>query len=212
MIPPIKRDPIGKEGSGCKKRQRIVWLMEAGIGSPRTQSFHFCSNTHIFSRFWYESTRCTNEALPRFQRFLRPYLPTPGLRHGLDEENNPATVRWIDTMRTYVDMWGCTRLITPEASWDAERLKRPYPSSSVLSALHLRFSSLYRSASLSGLVPALLTWCLQPTLQMYRISALRFPNWRVGKLVLHLSWGLVAGCSRMHCLHRWGVLQTNRSS
>lgn len=45
----------------------------------------------------------------------------------VEEENNPATVRWIDMMRTYVDMWGCTRLITPEASWDAERLKRPYP-------------------------------------------------------------------------------------
>lgn len=32
---------------------------------------------------------------------------------------------WLDAMRTYVDMWGCTRLITPGVSWEVERLKRP---------------------------------------------------------------------------------------
>lgn len=30
--------------------------------------------------------------------------PDPFEAHGPNEENNPATVRWIDTMRTYVDM------------------------------------------------------------------------------------------------------------
>lgn len=137
----------------------------------------------------------------------------------VDEENNPATVRWIDMMRTYVDMWGCTRLITPEASWDTERLKRPYPVSLFLSpslsyppVLLLLLNSLFLAPRPSLSLTLSSRDVYQPSLQTYRISTLRFPNWRVDKLVLHLSWGLVAGCSRMHCLHRWEALQTNHSS
>lgn len=84
----------------------------------------------------------------------------------VDEENNPATVRWIDMMRTYVDMWGCTRLITPEASWDTERLKRPYPLS-----LSLPFS-----VSLLSSRPFASPQLVYPCFSRVRLSRLLFPH------------------------------------
>lgn len=67
---------------------------------------------------------------------------------------------------------------------------------------------LYSTHSLPSLLSPALSLTLssrdvyQPSLQTYRISTPRFPNWRVDKLVLQPSWVPVAGCSRMHCLHR----------
>lgn len=67
---------------------------------------------------------------------------------------------------------------------------------------------LYSTRSLPSLLSPVLSLTLssrdvyQPSLQTYRISTPRFPNWRVDKLVLQPSWVPVAGCSRMHCLHR----------
>ena len=151
-------------------------------------SFFFVFNKRSFRDFEARVDKMLRtEFAPRFQRGFCGLIFRP-LVQGTDsgEENNPATVRWIDTTRTYVDMWGCTRLITPEASWDAERLKRPYPSSSVLSGSPpstlcshplprspVRFSAgWYRAVSL-GRWALLTRECLQPTLHTPDVSHLR---------------------------------------
>lgn len=219
----------------------ILWW-KLRVSVPRQIPRFISRYTRVFSLFFFffnspvtSTTRCTRD-VAEVSKVFATLSPDPwhkGRRRRVDEENNPATVRWIDMMRTYVDMWGCTRLITPEASWDAERLKRPYPlsprrpfgsplPSTRIPAAAARASpvslTLLYSLSLPYLLSPVLSLTLssrdvyQPSLQTYRISTPRFPNWRVDKLVLQPSWVPVAGCSRMHCLHRWEALQTNRSS
>lgn len=93
---------------------------------------------------------------------------------------------------------GCREV---EATLSSPSLPRPFSSPLASARVYPCFSRLVRLS-----LPLSLTLSsrdvYQPSLQTYRISTLRFPNWRVDKLVLHPSWGLVAGCSRMHCLHR----------
>lgn len=108
-----------------------------------------------------------------------------GRRRRLDEENNPATVRWIDTMPAYIDMWGCTRLITPEASWDAERLKRPYSPSLSLFRQSFQFSSIFNLypcfAYFASLLPLLVSrsLLLLPHVMSANLPSRRiaFPRW-----------------------------------
>ena len=89
----------------------------ASLDSYRTDVFFLSFFLSFFlfslSRFQqtrlsrYESTRCYEPSLHRgFKEVFAAVSSDLILVQGTDsgEENNPATVRWIDTTRTYVDM------------------------------------------------------------------------------------------------------------
>lgn len=95
----------GRGGKGKGRRYRVS-LMEAWAHRFPPDVVVFC-NTHIFPDSWYESTRCWERGCGTevSKVFATLSQPDPWFKaHGPNEENNPATVRWIDTTRTYVDM------------------------------------------------------------------------------------------------------------